>query len=57
MPVSMEVGQNPICGCGEGRDVDGFPEEFLGPFKGFATRIALPALSAVAYVEAMDPGI
>jgi hypothetical protein len=56
VPLSLEPWESPICGCGKGKDDKGFPEElFLESFKNCATRIALPALSAVSYIEAMDP--
>lgn len=55
-PLSLEPWENPICSCGEGQDTEDFPSEsFLSPFRQFATRIALPALSAVSYIEAMEP--
>ncbi|KAF7938118.1 hypothetical protein EAE99_001790 [Botrytis elliptica] len=55
-PLSIEPYVSPICTCGEGKDVGDFPEDSLvQPFKTNATRIALPLLSAVSYVEAMDP--
>ncbi|KAF7949714.1 uncharacterized protein EAE97_003223 [Botrytis byssoidea] len=55
-PLSIEPYVSPICKCGEGKDVVDYPEDALvAPFKTKATRIALPLLSAVSYVEAMDP--
>ncbi|KAF7958797.1 hypothetical protein EAE96_002330 [Botrytis aclada] len=55
-PLSIDSYVSPICKCGEGKDVGDFPEDsMLEPFKTRATRIALPLLSAVSYVEAMDP--
>jgi hypothetical protein len=55
-PLSLELWESPICSCGEGQDTEGFPSEsFLSSLRQFATRIALPALSAVSYIEAMEP--
>lgn len=54
--LSLETWESPICSCGEGQDTENFPSEsFLSPLRLFATRIALPALSAVSYIEAMEP--
>ncbi|TGO89418.1 hypothetical protein BPOR_0110g00020 [Botrytis porri] len=55
-PLSIEPYVSPICKCGEGKDVEDFPQDsMIQPFITRATRIALPLLSAVSYVEAMDP--
>ncbi|KAM0138147.1 hypothetical protein ACHAO1_003615 [Botrytis cinerea] len=55
-PLSIEPHISPICKCGEGKDVGDFPEDsMIEPLKSRATRIAFPLLSAVSYVEAMDP--
>lgn len=55
-PLSIEPHISPICKCGEGKDVGDFPEHsMIEPLKSRATRIAFPLLSAVSYVEAMDP--
>jgi len=51
-PLSVLHGEMPICTCGEGQDVDGVPPEYAG-FRNFATRIAIPALSAVPFRETM----
>jgi hypothetical protein len=54
-PLSLEPWESSICSCGEGQDTKEFPSElFLSPFRQIATRIALPALSAVSYTEAME---
>lgn len=55
-PLSVLHGEMPICTCGEGQDVGGMPLEYAG-FRKFATRIAIPALSAVPFREDMvfDP--
>jgi hypothetical protein len=55
-PISTEDWQSPICSCGEGKDTEEFPSEsFVGNFKSIATRVAIPLLSAVSYVEPMGP--
>ncbi|TGO64200.1 hypothetical protein BCON_0008g00470 [Botryotinia convoluta] len=55
-PLSIEPCASPICNCGEGKDVGDFPEDsMVEPFKTRATRVALPLMSVVSYVEAMDP--
>ncbi|ESZ98325.1 hypothetical protein SBOR_1318 [Sclerotinia borealis F-4128] len=55
-PLSIEPWVSPICRCGEGKDVGDFPDDAMAkPFREWATRIALPLLSAVSYVEAMNP--
>ena len=56
IPLSIEDWGNPLCKCGCGADVDDFPKDsWLAYLKEKATRIALPTLSAVSYVEPMDP--
>ncbi|KAF7915294.1 uncharacterized protein EAE98_011160 [Botrytis deweyae] len=48
-----ESNQSPICACGEGEDVEGFPRvEGWETLSRYATRIALMPLSTVDYVEA-----
>ena len=54
IPLSTAQGKIPICGCGEGLDVENFPAHLSG-LAMFATRIAIPLLSAVPYVEPMPP--
>ncbi|KAI9650520.1 hypothetical protein NHQ30_000536 [Ciborinia camelliae] len=55
-PLSIEPWESPICRCGEGKDVADFPvKSTVKPYKEWATRIALPLLSAVSYVETMNP--
>lgn len=49
-PLSVLHGEMPICTCGEGQDVGGVPPAYAG-FRDFATRIAIPALSAVPFRE------
>lgn len=51
-PLSVRHGEMPICACGEGQDVEDVPLEYAG-FRKFATRIAIPALSAVPFREQM----
>jgi hypothetical protein len=56
IPLSTAPWKSPICSCGEGKDVEDFPSKsFVKKFKSSATRVAIPMLSAVSYVEAMDP--
>jgi hypothetical protein len=56
VPLSLEPQESPICSCGGGMDAEDFPEEaLLQPLRHLATRIAIPALSAVSYIEAMEP--
>ena len=54
IPLSTTQGEIPICGCGEGLDVANFPASLSG-LAMYATRIAIPLLSAVPYVEPMPP--
>lgn len=55
-PLSTEPWASPICKCGEGKDVEEFPKgKLMKLFQDWSTRIALPLLSAVSYVEAMGP--
>lgn len=55
-PITVEPWGKPICSCGEGKDVEGYPQEgFVAAFKEGATRIAVPLLSAPSFVEAMNP--
>lgn len=50
--VSLNSGESIICACGEGRDLDTFPQrsECL-PFAKHATRIAIPLIFPVPYIE------
>ena len=52
-PVGVAHGETPICSCGEGKDASGIPSEYNG-FRWYATRIALPTISAVPFVEPMQ---
>ena len=53
-PVSTSDWESPICGCGEGKDIKDFPMQTCGAgFEEIATRVAIPMLSAVSYVEHM----
>jgi hypothetical protein len=55
-PLSLEPWKSPICSCRNSKDLDDFPgRSFAWALKGWATRVATPTLSAVSYVEAMDP--
>lgn len=54
IPFSTASGRNPICSCGEDKDTADFLTEFIS-LKKFATRIALPPLFSVPYVESMVP--
>ncbi|CZR55693.1 uncharacterized protein PAC_05581 [Phialocephala subalpina] len=56
VPLSTEDFESPICGCGEGQDVDAFPAiPFVARLKSMATRVAIPTLTGVSYVEPMNP--
>ena len=55
IPLSTAHGESPICTCGEGRDVKGFPAEYKKSFAEYATRIAVAPLFAVPYVESLMP--
>jgi len=52
VPLSVELDQNPICGCGEGKDLGGF---LLMPrwkkVVPYVTRAAFSPLFAVSYLE------
>ena len=52
-PVGVAHGETPICSCGESKDASGIPSEYNG-FRRYATRIALPTISAVPFVEPMQ---
>ena len=49
-PVGVVHGETPICSCGEGEDTSRIPPEY-NDFGRYATRIALPTISAVPFVE------
>jgi hypothetical protein len=51
-PLSVAHGISPICTCGEGQDIGSLPRTFSG-FGRYATRIAIPTLSAIPYVETL----
>ncbi len=52
IPLSVAHGESPLCSCGEGKALDRYPTgaQYRGPAK-FATRIAIPPIFAVPYVE------
>ena len=54
IPLSTKPLEPSICRCGEGQDVTNFPAH-LPRLASIATRIAIPLLSAVPYVEPMPP--
>ena len=56
VPLSIKHGDLPICTCGEGHETSFFPSKFAG-FAKYATRIAIPVLSAIPYVESMEPDL
>lgn len=51
-PRSILHGQMPICSCGEGKEAQRMPSEYAG-LRSYATRVAVPPLSAVPFVEPM----
>jgi hypothetical protein len=52
IPLSTTHGEVPICSCGEGKVLDGFPTGIrYKAFAKFATQIALAPIFAVPYVE------
>ena len=52
IPLSTAHGETPLCSCGEGQALDGFPKTAgFKPFAKHATRIAIPLLFPVPYVE------
>ncbi|KAJ3863560.1 hypothetical protein EV359DRAFT_42875 [Lentinula novae-zelandiae] len=52
IPLTEEIEHNPICSCGEGKDVEGMSKiAAWRPFAPYATRIALSPLFAVTYLE------
>ena len=53
VPLSIAHGENPLCTCGEGRGSSLFPGKFAS-FAKYATRIAIPVLCAIPYVESME---
>lgn len=52
IPLSTARGEVPICDCGKGKDAEQMPPEFKALAE-FATRAAIPLISAVPYVEPM----
>ena len=54
IPLSTTLCEPSICTCGEGQDITNFPQNLSG-LANFATRIAIPLLSAVPYVDPMPP--
>ncbi|KAI9774114.1 MAG: hypothetical protein M1840_005207 [Geoglossum simile] len=55
IPLSTEYMESPICSCGEGKSMDGFPmtRSECVPFAKYATRIAISPVFFVPYVEPM----
>ncbi|KAI9867364.1 MAG: hypothetical protein M1813_008922 [Trichoglossum hirsutum] len=52
VPLSTVHAELPLCSCGEGQALEGFPNgNELKPFRKYATRIAIPPLFAVPYAE------
>jgi hypothetical protein len=51
-PRSVKHSETPICSCGEGHDTDLLPSEYAF-FAPYVTRVAIPILSALPYVEPM----
>lgn len=52
IPLSISHGESPLCSCGEGKALEGYPTS--AQYKGlaqYATRIAIPPIFAVPYVE------
>ncbi|KAI0053737.1 hypothetical protein FA95DRAFT_1481088 [Auriscalpium vulgare] len=51
-PVSLEYAENPLCSCGNGKDVEAFRRvSEWAEFSPLVTRIALSPLFAVSYLE------
>ncbi|KAF9026964.1 hypothetical protein BDZ89DRAFT_952571 [Hymenopellis radicata] len=58
IPLTEEMDSNPLCGCGEGKYVEGMMNNPLWrPFARYATRVAISPLFGVSYLEKMvrDP--
>ncbi|MCJ1355455.1 MAG: hypothetical protein MMC33_005447 [Icmadophila ericetorum] len=56
VPLSTAHGENPLCSCGEGKMSESFPgPDKFGRFRRLATRVAIPVLFAVPYVESVIP--
>ncbi|KAJ7058836.1 hypothetical protein C8F01DRAFT_283412 [Mycena amicta] len=54
IPLSVEMGMNPLCSCGSGKDVANMKKVLQWrPFAQLATRIALSPLFVVTYLEAI----
>ncbi|KAJ6504894.1 hypothetical protein C8R47DRAFT_1210140 [Mycena vitilis] len=51
IPVSTELFQNPLCGCGEGVDPGILPDLQFAPFAPLMTRAAISPLFAIPYLE------
>ncbi|KAJ3761284.1 hypothetical protein EV360DRAFT_80398 [Lentinula raphanica] len=52
IPLSEEIEHNPLCSCGQGKDVEDMSKVALWrPFARYATRIAISPLFAVSYLE------
>ncbi|KAF7306267.1 hypothetical protein MIND_00417500 [Mycena indigotica] len=52
VPLSLEMGKNPLCSCGRGKDVAGMRRTLSWrPFAHSATRLALTPLFALSYIE------
>ncbi|KAF5334453.1 hypothetical protein D9611_014489 [Ephemerocybe angulata] len=56
IPLTEDMEANPLCSCGQGKDVDGMLKMPLWkPFAPYATRIAMSPLFAVSYLERVQP--
>ncbi|KAF5391506.1 hypothetical protein D9757_002476 [Collybiopsis confluens] len=56
VPLSFATGENPICQCGQGKEVEGLmqmPNKSWKNLAPFCTRIAISPLYAVSYVESV----
>ncbi|KAJ7048619.1 hypothetical protein C8F01DRAFT_1189544 [Mycena amicta] len=52
VPLSVEIGHDPLCSCGKGQDVAGIKKVAQwSPFVPFVVRVALSPLFAVSYLE------
>ncbi|KIK53304.1 hypothetical protein GYMLUDRAFT_207526 [Collybiopsis luxurians FD-317 M1] len=52
IPLSEEIEHNPLCSCGQGKDVEGMSKvTWWRPFAPYVTRIALSPLFAVSYLD------
>ncbi|KAF2839031.1 hypothetical protein M501DRAFT_756096 [Patellaria atrata CBS 101060] len=52
IPLSTKHGENPLCSCGRGQMLEEFPQDpELRVFRDHVTRIALPVISSVPYID------